>query len=116
MSRHERDRLFNNFNKWRIQEYEKYSCMMNEKIFWKQKQDIICLLISLMTQEKKWFYYTYKTQIHIPSSPHIKLKINFIFYIIWSWKNEFNYSFSMNKQIDWHRFHIRYENEGKEKK
>ncbi len=21
----------------------------------------------------------------------------------------------MNKQIDWHRFHIRYENEGKEK-
>ncbi len=78
------------------------------------KKDTIWL-ISLMTQEKKWFYDTYKTQIHIPSSPHIKLKINFIFYIIWSWKNEFNYSFSMNKQIDWHRFHIRYKNERKEK-
>jgi hypothetical protein len=90
--------------------------MYNEwKHLLKTKIDIICLLISLMTQEKKWFYYTYKTQIHIPSSPHIKLKINFIFYIIWSWKNEFNYSFSMNKQIDWHRFHIQYENEGKEK-
>jgi hypothetical protein len=82
MSRHERDRLFNNFYKWQIQEHEKYPCMMNEKLFWKQKKDIICLLISLMTQEKKWFYYTYKTQIHTPSSPHIKLEINSIFYVI----------------------------------
>jgi hypothetical protein len=38
MSRHERDRLFNNFYKWQIQEHEKYPCMRNEKLFWKQKK------------------------------------------------------------------------------
>jgi hypothetical protein len=38
-------------------------------------------------------------------------------YLIWSWRQgkRKSWMIEMNKQIDWHRFHIRYENEVEEK-
>ena len=57
MSRHERDRLFNNFYKsknsrtWKISMYNEWKHLLKTKI------DIICLLIFLMTREKMILLY-----------------------------------------------------------
>ena len=43
---------------------KKNQCVMSEKLFRKQI-DYLFLYFFVWWQEQKWFYYTYKTQIHV---------------------------------------------------